>query len=504
MSNANWLTGGVNGLVMGPPQFFAIFLIAAFLATTTNLFSQTTDGTQPPNPPLTQVQDDTSTSGFAGGITSNDFQPLMDLIQSVIKSDSWQDNGGEGAIIDYPAGVFADAGSVVAAANLREAPNSATQSKSIGNSKLRTISLNRIEAAISISSASSKTSGPLSENLKHLAGIYRVQRIYIDNENHDVLISGPAGPWRTDTSGRSVNVETGLPTLLLDDLVVCLQNAFQKEGRFGCTIVPKPSALVAAKRFINATTSVAMGRKWRESLRTAVGKQDIIVHGVSPDSGVAKTIVEADCLMKKIGMGLKRSIDEVPNYFERVKNDPTSANGQTLIRWWFTMADNTLIKDASERSFEIQGNSVKVLSENELLDQNGQRIHTHAADDATSGFAADFTFHFDRLSQKYPALASLKNVFDLAIVANIVKMHDGENRDIWGEGYNRDSHEHSSDVDSIMNFETITFHSQGKRYRRTIVGVSGGVEFDFRRIEILKQIGCPKPIEDFRRQLRQK
>ena len=33
--------------------------------------------------------------------------------------------------------------------------------------------------------------------------------------------------------------------------------------------------------------------------------------------------------MKKIGMGLERSIDEVPNYFERVKDDPLSVNGQT-------------------------------------------------------------------------------------------------------------------------------------------------------------------------------
>ena len=44
-------------------------------------------------------------------------------------------------------------------------------------------------------------------------------------------------------------------------------------------------------------------------------------------------------------------------------------------------------------------------------------------------------------------------------------------------------YDHVTDVDSIMNFETINFRNQGKRYRRTIVGVSGGVEFDFRRIK---------------------
>ena len=490
MSNMNWLRDLRKGLTFG--QAKALFFIVAFLATSSDLLSQTTDDPQATNPPLTQVQSDTSTSGFAGGITSNDFQPLMDLIQSVIKSDTWQDNGGEGSIIDYPAGVYANANAAVAAVSLREVTDIASLSKPVGTSRLRTISLNRLEAAVS---ASTSTGRPINENLKHLAGIYRVERIFIDTKHNDVLISGPAGPWRTDTSGRSVNIETGLPILLLDDLVVCLNNAFQRNGTFGCTIIPKPTALAAAQKFINATANATTGRRWRESLRTAVGKQDIIVHGVSPDSGVAKTIVEADCLMKRIGMGLEPSIDAVPDYFERVKDDPTSANGQTLIRWWFTIADDTLVKDADEHTFEIRGNTVKVLSENELLDQNGRRIHTGAADDATAGFAADFTLHFNRLSKKHPALAGLKNVFDLAILANIVKRHGGQNRDAWNGHYELASHEHATDVDSIMNFETINFRSQGKRYRRTIVGVSGGVEFDYRRVKTSDKVDTRSPAE---------
>ena len=44
------------------------------------------------------------------------------------------------------------------------------------------------------------------------------------------------------------------------------------------------------------------------------------------------------------------------------------------------------------------------------------------------------------------------------------------------------SHEYNSEVDSIMNFETFNFKKGGKRFRRTMVGVSGGVEFDFSRL----------------------
>lgn len=481
--------------------------------------------TQPPKPPAAPTDASETVpqfpSGFSGGITSNDFQPLMDLIQSVIDTDSWQDNGGEGAIIDYPAGVLADAaGAVLAAATVPKLRKLADPIDPLDlttdewapqnvddESILRTISLKRIQAAIAIAA---NTGQPIDASLENLAGIYRVDFVFIDSQNDDILIAGPAGRWRKNTSGRNVNLETGRPTLQLDDLMVCLQNAFHAGGKFGCTIVPKPAALAAAQKFITSTSAAPNGRKWRQSLQSAVGKQDIIVHGVSPESKVANTIVAADCLMKRIGMGLEPSIDQVPDYFQRVKDAPDARDGQSLIRWWFTMNYDSLTKDAGNRAFKISGNSVKVLSENELLSDQGQRIHTGTSDDATAGFAADFSQHFDSLSIKHPVLASLKNVFDLALVANIVYQHDVENRNRWrshfsfspqstddGEiesgaddaRYRLVSLPHDTEVDSIMNFDNVYFRKNGRRYRRTIIGVSGGVEFDFSRLlKTVKQV----------------
>lgn len=464
-------------------------------------------------------------SGQSGGITSNDFQPLMDLIQSVIDPSSWQDAGGEGAIIDYPAGVFAAPADVVASAEISKQieemarlwsqPNQGSiqpEDRSFAqavedDSLFRTISLNRIEAAI-VQAANKRK--PLDPTLKNLAGIYRVDYVFIDSRNNDVLIAGPAGRWRENTSGQNVNVETGLPTLQLDDLMVCLHNAFHQGGKFGCTIVPKPSALEATQIFLQTATGSPASRKWRQALKKVVGKQDIIVHGVASDSTVARTIVEADCLMKQIGMGLKPSVDKVPNYFDRIKKDPDASNGQTLIRWWFTMAYDTLWKDAGNRVFRFDGDSVKVLSENELLGAKGQRIHTGKSNLATAGFASDFTEHFGELSNRYPVFADLKNVFDLALVANIVQQHDDNQRHRWetrfargpvvanhgapqtptGQtGYQFVSLQHESEVDSIMNFENISYRRNGRKYRKSIVGVSGGVEFDFAQLlQSLKQV----------------
>lgn len=484
--------------------------VSAVLATTQASVAQTVvdsnrapsseSATALPSPPPEQTA--ATTDGFAGGISSNDFVPLMDLIQSVIAPDSWQDNGGEGAILDYPAGVYVDAASIVASvsndiqAHLNRRLRSTAHSAVTDTSELRIVSLNRIEQAIAEATA---TGGSLSDELQNLAGIYRVDCVVIDRENADVLIAGPAGRWRTNTSGRVVNVESGLPVLQLDDLIVCLINAFSAEGKFGCTILPKPAALKSAQEFIAKTKSRATGRKWRESLRAAVGKQEVIVHGVAPDSGVAQTIVAADYLMKKIGMGLAPTIDQCPSYFDRVGVDPAANKDQTLIRWWFTMAPPTLTKDADDRIFQFSGNSIKVLSENELLDQQGRRVHTGDSDDPTAGFAEDFSRNIALLSEKYPVFASLKNVFDLALAANIVKKYDVLNRLRWqrrfgatavGSAENPEgrtryvlvSHAYDAEVDSIMNFETFNFRIGGKRFRRTMVGVSGGVEFDSRRL----------------------
>ena len=480
--------------------FLGVILAFGVFAQTS--FAQTVTAPREQTQRLQQAQTDSSNGGLLGGITSNDFVPLMDLIQSVVKTDSWQDNGGEGTLLDYPAGVFVDAASVIASVSNNLQPNQhqrigLTTAKDVNNSsKLRTVSLNRIEDVISEAAAANR---PLTDELKNLAGLYRIDYVFIDAENDDVLISGPAGRWRTDTSGLVVNVESGVPALQLDDLVVCLVNAFAEGGRFGCTIVPKPESLKAAQRFLATTTKMGTGRKWRESLRAAVGKQNVVVHGVAPDSGVAKTIVAADYLMKKIGMGLAPTVDQCPSYFDRVEADPAAAKDQTLIRWWFTMAYDALVKDANNRIFQVNGNSIKVLSENELLDQQGQRVHTGASDDATAGFAEDFSKHIEVLSEKHPIFASLKNVFDLALVANIVKKHDVENRARWAQRFSAVSddsslnslqrtryvsvsHQHDEEVDSIMNFETFNFKTGGKRFRRTMVGVSGGVEFDFNRL----------------------
>ncbi|MGC4005604.1 MAG: hypothetical protein QM811_21800 [Pirellulales bacterium] len=82
-------------------------------------------------------------------------------------------------------------------------------------------------------------------------------------------------------------------------------------------------------------------------------------------------------------------------------------------------------------AFALRGQGVQVLSENELLDPDGERKHTGAASDPNRAFTESFTKEFAALAQKYPIYAELRNLFDLALVGAILTAHDVPERSGW-------------------------------------------------------------------------
>ena len=446
--------------------------------------------------------------GQQGGITEADFTPLIDLIQSVIGSDTWEDAGGEGSLMAYPAGVYVDTSGILQRLKPVDAQKNArrrsVRKKLASNLKrgeaatspLRKISLKRLLREVNQATAFGRA---LDSSILNMAGVYKIQYVIVDQNDNDIVLAGPGGPWKTDATGQAVNRATGAPVLQLDDLLVCLKNACasgEERGKFGCTIVPRQKSLAAAAKFLSTTQLT--GERWADELRDAVGRQDVEVSGIEPDSHAAAVIVEADLLMKMIGMGTEPSIAAVPDYFDRVAGQDQTGQRDSLVRWWFTVDLNAITMDPDRNFFELSGPTVKVLSENEHLNQLGQRVHSGQSDAATEGFAQDFTDNFDELSQVYPVFAKLRNVFDLALVAGII--HEFKLDQKVGLGSTLDHHfaastkagktdgsggywptalPFSSEVESIVNYRKVSFSKQGKRYRQQLVAVSGGVEFDF-------------------------
>ena len=460
---------------------------------------------------IQQRSQNNGSNGATGGLTEADFDDLIDVITGTIGTESWLDTGsGIGTIQPFPTGVYVDAKGTLKKINLESGSIQKTLSSSprgsdntdvMKSSPMRIVSLNRLERRTQLLTAQGK---PLTDAMKNLAGLTEIQHVAYLPESNDVVIAGTAGPWKLDQRGRSMCKQTGKPILQLDDLVVCLQNALHADGKFGCAIVPRQKNLAATKKFL--ATSKLKGKAWRTELRNVLGRQDIDVFGISPTTHAAYVLVEADYRMKLIGMGLEPSIDDVPSYLQRVQLD-AAGNPPPLdvARWWFTLNYDQIQRDEASNVFTFSGPGVKVLSETEFIDQQGKRIHSGGSVGPTKTFAEDFTTHFEQLATKYPIYQQLKNVFDLAMAANLIHHHGLAQQAAWkatffapadravpSDGtafvsttarsilrYPFAKANTPRQVDTVMNDRVIRQRVKSKTRRHTIVGVSGGVSADF-------------------------
>ncbi len=431
--------------------------------------------------------------GRGGGVVA-DFDPLIDLITSTIEPDSWQDVGGPGSVNGFQGGVRVDSLGLLRRmpartdGSLESVRKSAGQILSSNNprrtSALRKISLNRLERELQLRHAAGQSPD---ETMQLLAGLQRIKYVLVYPETGDIVIAGPAGDWRQNHEGRWVDAEKQRPVVQLDDLVVTFRNAFGKEGKFGCSINPTKPGLAEAQA-VNDRWSAKGGMKpsqraeFLEEIRAGLGRQDIVVYGLDPQTRAARVMVEADYRMKLVGMGLEEGTLGVTSYLAALDPKRHDLNNMSVLRWWFTLNYEALRATEGRDAFELRGPGVKVLSENELLDQQGERIHTGRSSEVNSQFAESFTKQFEVLAAKYPIYAELRNVFDLALVAAVVRSHNLPDKVNWhlthfgpAGAYEPELDFAPTKVDSVINHRIINGNN-------LVAGVSGGVTVDARTL----------------------
>ena len=428
--------------------------------------------------------------GPRGGAAAADFDSLIDLIVATVRPDTWEDVGGPGAVEPFPGGVYVDPAGVLKKITIdgtprltsvrRAALTSGGNADVFASSKLRKVSLTRLEKEIQMLWADGRAPD---EAMLNLAGMTEVKYLLVYPETGDIVIAGPAGDWKTNAEGRVVNAKTERPVLQLDDLVVLLRSALDGDGTFTCSIIPRKENLAATQAFLaeSSKTPLRPGRaareKWLDELRDTVGRQDIEVKGIDPRTRVARTIVEADYHMKLVGMGLEEGTLGVESYLDSVADAGGEAPPMNVLRWWFTLNYDSINASEGRNVFEFAGQGVKVLSENEMLTERGERVHTGKSDELTGRFARSFTKEFDKLMAKYPVYAELQNIFDLALVAEVIRAEDLAGQTNWHlthfgneDRFQVELAEAPTEVDTVINHRVIN----GKKF---IAGVSGGVAF---------------------------
>ncbi|MHB8899294.1 MAG: DUF1598 domain-containing protein [Thermoguttaceae bacterium] len=428
--------------------------------------------------------------GFGGGSMA-DFDSLIQLITSTVQPESWEDVGGPGSVEPFATGVVIDPEGM-----LRKAMKTASSEQLSAlrravayrspdddvqkSSTLRKISLPRLERELQVRAAAGK--GP-TVAMAMLAGLRRIKYVFVYPETGDLVIAGPAGDWRLSEENRFVSVETGEPIVQLDDLVVVFrQMGDSRELCFGCLIVPTQEGLARVKAFAEQSAQRPLKRgtrdAWLDQLRQQLGKQNLEVYGIDPQTRVASVMLEADYHMKLVGMGLEPGVPGLESYLDLARKDETATASMSVLRWWFTLNYDSVTATAGRDAMEISGSGVQVLSENEMLEADGRRVHTGRSDDLNHEFAASFTRHFEQLCQRYPVYAELRNICDLALIAALVKRQNLAEAVGWEMAHFRDGAAcpvrlgpTPRAVDSVINHRST-------RRGEILVGVSGGVRVD--------------------------
>lgn len=282
-------------------------------------------------------------------------------------------------------------------------------------SELRKISLVRLETVINNHLEQGE---PLSKEIEFLAGLQRIDYLFVYPEKNDIVIAGPASGFAPDVLGRQVSVETGRPVFRLDDLIVALR-AGKQGSEIGCSIDAVPENIAKVQAFLsrnNSPASVSAIRSRYQRMAKILGNQKIRIWGIPADSHFGVTFAEADILMKRMSIGLEPS--HLPGFRSHLAM--LGRTGNSMQRWWFAPMYDPFQTTADRTVFWFAGQRLQLLAQEEIAEA-GIRKDAASTRVSTTAYAKQFTAAFPKLAERHPTFAELQNLTDLAILVAILK-----------------------------------------------------------------------------------
>ena len=287
--------------------------------------------------------------------------------------------------------------------------------------QIRKISLKAIEEACA--KADKQTTFYLPDEIRFLAGIQRIQYIFVYPEENDIVLAGPGEGWKIDENANYVGVTTGRPVLRLEDLMVALRTVHDaRQGGITVSIDPTEEGrqrLNELKRGLTKFTSDTAA-----AFEKAMGAQKITFAGVPDTSRFARMLFCSDYHMKRIAMKLDASpVKGLPSYLDMIKSSGAKPTNM-MPRWWMACNYEPLAKSPDGLAWELRGPGVKVMTEDELIGDDGSVKGTGQANPIAQKWADLMTAKYDELSVKQPVFGELRNMMDLCVVAALITKED--------------------------------------------------------------------------------
>ena len=352
---------------------------------------------------------------------------------------------------------------------------------------LRMISLRKLQAAIIEQQSSGQ---PLSEDIQFLAGLQRIEYVFVYPEEKDIVIAGPAEGWKVRAEdGAVVGSVSGRPVIRLEDLMVAFRTVDAARNEpISVSIDPTEEG---SQRLNQVLRSLAGANAPTElidaKVREAFGPQHVKFTTVSTGSRMAQTLVAADYRMKLLAMNHEEApVAGLPSYMEMIRTVRLSRDTQP--RWWIACEYDAIRHTDDSLAWKLDGRGVKAMTEEELVTQDGARSSAKGSQNKFAQKWADlFTEKFDELCKHNSSFGELRNVMDMNVVATLIAAQQLDKSAGLDLGVLRGT---KGDIEATARVtpKTIPAHcSLIKGVGGMIVAASGGVEINPWQIVVQKQ-----------------
>ncbi|MEM8734875.1 MAG: DUF1598 domain-containing protein, partial [Planctomycetota bacterium] len=288
---------------------------------------------------------------------------------------------------------------------------------------LRMVSLGKLQAEIATAQAEGRR---LSEDVLYVAGLQRIEYVFVYPKQNDIVIAGPAEGWVVRDDATVVGETTGRPVIQLEDLLVAFRNTqTTRQAPMSVSIDPTPEGEVRLRRLLSTMGGRGFNPAQAEpAMKKALGAQLVTFSSVPTDSRMASTLVAADYQMKRLAMGIDASpVKGMPSYLSMIKN---SGAGKTQPRWWMACDYDAILHSDDMMAWKLTGLGIKAMTEEQFVDASGVRSQSGRSSKAAQKWADSFTSKFEELCTTNSAFGDLRNVMDLNIVATVIAAHDLE------------------------------------------------------------------------------
>lgn len=282
----------------------------------------------------------------------------------------------------------------------------------------RAISLKQLEATIARCQSANE---PLPIEVRCLGGLQRIQYVFVYPDRQDIVLVGPAEGWKIDALGNVVGVTTNRPVVMLDDLMVALRSGTgSRMEPITCSIDPTPEGLARLQWVMSGIERMGDPDETLSAIEDALGPQVISVTGVPATSHFARGMVAADFRMKRLAMNFEPApVSNMPSFLSMVSGGRGTNN--MMPRWWLAPNYEPLAKTADGLGWELRGPGVKCMTEEEYLDESGEKQRVAKATGLAAKWANSMTENFSELAAHDSSFGHLRNLMDLAVIGALIE-----------------------------------------------------------------------------------